>query len=149
MTDKTRQHRTNRVFKSLHKPLTYLGVERTLFYFVCVGAVGAFNLFNSILAGIAVFIGGFLPPNPFHSRRWSAAMNVSAKHTGRAFALPLNSSNTTRRLASAATIRPKTTCKFIAAKFEHDTARPVEIRVRRSTNFPFTAALPSARKATQ
>jgi type IV secretory pathway TrbD component len=60
MPDKTQQkHRTNRVFKSLHKPLTYLGVERTLFYFVCVGAVGAFNLFNSILAGIAVFIGGF------------------------------------------------------------------------------------------
>jgi hypothetical protein len=53
------KHRTNRVFKSMHKPLTYLGVERTLFYFVCVGAVGAFNLFNSILAGIAVFIGGF------------------------------------------------------------------------------------------
>ena len=51
--------RTNRVFKSLHKPLTYLGVERTLFYFVCVGAVGAFNLFNSLLAGVAVFIGGF------------------------------------------------------------------------------------------
>ena len=49
----------NRVYKSLHKPLTYLGVERTLFYFVCVGAVGAFNLFNSLLAGIAVFIGGF------------------------------------------------------------------------------------------
>src|SRR5260370_570768 len=60
MPDKTHQkRRTNRVFKSLHKPLTYLGVERTLFYFVCVGAVGAFNLFNSILAGLAVFIGGF------------------------------------------------------------------------------------------
>ena len=44
MTDKTRQHRTNRVFKSLHKPLTYLGVERTLFYFVCVAAVGAFRM---------------------------------------------------------------------------------------------------------
>jgi hypothetical protein len=55
MPEQPRQkHRTNRVFKSLHKPLTYLGVERTLFYFVCVGAVGAFNLFNSILAGIAV-----------------------------------------------------------------------------------------------
>ena len=53
------KQRTNRVFKSLHKPLTYLGVERTLFYFVCAAAVGAFNLFNSILAGIAVFIGGF------------------------------------------------------------------------------------------
>jgi hypothetical protein len=55
MPDKSQQkQRTNRVFKSLHKPLTYLGVERTLFYFVCVGAVGAFNLFNSILAGIAI-----------------------------------------------------------------------------------------------
>jgi type IV secretory pathway TrbD component len=60
MTDmKPQTRRTNRVFKSLHKPLTYLGVDRTLFYFVCVGAVGAFNLFNSILAGIAVFIAGF------------------------------------------------------------------------------------------
>jgi type IV secretory pathway TrbD component len=55
----TSKSRRNRVFKSLHKPLTYLGVERTLFYFVCVGSVGAFNLFNSSLAGIAVFIGGF------------------------------------------------------------------------------------------
>jgi type IV secretory pathway TrbD component len=53
------KHRTNPVFKSLHKPLTYLGVERTVFYFVCVGAVGVFNLFNSILAGMAVFVGGF------------------------------------------------------------------------------------------
>ena len=60
MTDvKPQLKRTNRVFKSLHKPLTYLGVERGLFYLVCVGAVGAFNLFNSILAGIAVFIGGY------------------------------------------------------------------------------------------
>ena len=60
MTDRKPQpKRTNRGFKSLHKPLTYLGVERGLFYLVCVGAVGAFNLFNSILAGIAVFIGGF------------------------------------------------------------------------------------------
>ena len=60
MTDQiTVRNRTNRVFKSLHKPLTYLGVERTLFYFVCVAAVGTFNLFNSILAGIAVFVGGF------------------------------------------------------------------------------------------
>jgi type IV secretory pathway TrbD component len=56
---KLNRKRTNRVFKSLHTPLTYLGVERTLFYLVCVSAVGAFNLFNSLLAGIAVFIGGF------------------------------------------------------------------------------------------
>jgi type IV secretory pathway TrbD component len=51
--------RSNRVFKSLHKPLTYLGIERTVFYLVCVAAVGAFNLFDSILAGLAVFVGGF------------------------------------------------------------------------------------------
>jgi len=57
---KSNRKRTNRVFKSLHKPLTYLGVERTLFYLISVSAVGAFNLFNSILAGIAVFMGGFV-----------------------------------------------------------------------------------------
>ena len=52
--------RRNRVFKSLHKPLTYLGVERTVFYFVCVGAVGVFNLFESVLAGLVLFFGGFI-----------------------------------------------------------------------------------------
>src|ERR1700739_452511 len=51
--------RRNRLYKSLHKPLTYLGVERTLFYFICVGGVGSFNLFNSLIAGVAVFVGGF------------------------------------------------------------------------------------------
>lgn len=51
--------RSNRVYKSLNKPLTYMGVERTLFFFVCVATVGAFNLFNSLLAGAAVFLGGF------------------------------------------------------------------------------------------
>jgi type IV secretory pathway TrbD component len=52
--------RKNRLYKSLRKPLTYLGVERTPFFFVCVGAVGTFNLFNSLLAGLTVFIGGFI-----------------------------------------------------------------------------------------
>jgi len=51
--------RRNKVFKSLHKPLTYLGVERTVFYFVCVAAVAVFNLFGSLLAGVIVFIGGY------------------------------------------------------------------------------------------
>jgi len=37
-----------------------LGVERTVFYFICVGAVGVFNLFESLLAGVVVFIGGFI-----------------------------------------------------------------------------------------
>ena len=60
MQTHTKTLRKNRVYKSLHKPLTYLGVERTLFYFICVGAVGAFNLFNSLLEGLAVFIVGFI-----------------------------------------------------------------------------------------
>src|SRR5205814_5337757 len=51
----TDNHRRNRVFKSLHKPLTYLGVERTLFFFICVSAVAVFNLFESLLAGVVVF----------------------------------------------------------------------------------------------
>lgn len=59
MQTHTTNRRRNRVYKSLHKPLTYLGVERTLFYFVCVGGVGAFNLFNSLLAGVSVFLGGY------------------------------------------------------------------------------------------
>jgi type IV secretory pathway TrbD component len=59
MRTHTTTRRSNRIFKSLHKPLTYLGVERTLFYFVWVGAVGAFNLFNSLIAGVAVFVVGF------------------------------------------------------------------------------------------
>ena len=59
MQTHTTTRRRNRVYKSLHKPLTYLGVERTLFFFVGAGAAGAFNLFNSLVAGIAVFVGGF------------------------------------------------------------------------------------------
>ena len=51
--------RRNTVFKSLHKPLTYMGIERKVFFFVCVGSVGAFNLFDSLLAGGVVFLGGF------------------------------------------------------------------------------------------
>ena len=50
----TTQKRRNRVFKSLHKPLTYMGIERTLFFMICVSAVGMFNLFNSIIGG-AIF----------------------------------------------------------------------------------------------
>ena len=56
----TNVRRRNRVYKSLHKPLTYLGVERTLFFCISVIAVGTFNLFNSLSAGLIVFVGGFL-----------------------------------------------------------------------------------------
>ena len=35
----TTEKRRNRVFKSLHKPLTYMGIERTLFFMIAVSAV--------------------------------------------------------------------------------------------------------------
>lgn len=59
MAEQKPTRRRNRVFKSLHKPLTYLGVERSLFFFICVISVGVFNLFNSLLAGLILFVGGF------------------------------------------------------------------------------------------
>ena len=58
MSDSTQ--RRNSVFKSLHKPLTYMGIERKVFFFVCVAGVGAFNLFDSLLAGAVVFAGGVI-----------------------------------------------------------------------------------------
>jgi type IV secretory pathway TrbD component len=56
---RTDNRRRNRVFKSLHKPLTYLGIERTLFFFVCMSAVAVFNLLESLLAAVVVFLGGY------------------------------------------------------------------------------------------
>ncbi len=48
--------RRNRVFKSLHRPMTYMGIERSLFMLTGVAGAVAFNLFDSILAGILVFV---------------------------------------------------------------------------------------------
>ena len=56
---KTIHKRSNRVFKSLHKPLTYLGVERTVFYMICVSGVGAFKLLFQILQHRVVMSNGF------------------------------------------------------------------------------------------
>lgn len=60
MTDDKPKARINRVYKSLHKPLTYMGVERMLFYFVCVTALAFFVLFSSLLAAVIVWAGGFM-----------------------------------------------------------------------------------------
>ena len=103
MTDhKTARIRTNRVFKSLHKPLTYLGVERTLFYFVCVAAVGAFNLFNSILAGMEPSISSTLslPGRPF-------LLAASLSDTGRQIVtLPFSASSPSPSATKPATTLP-------------------------------------------
>ena len=48
--------RINLVHRSLSRPLTILGAERTLFFFaMCVGA-GTFNLLGSLLAGLLMFL---------------------------------------------------------------------------------------------
>jgi type IV secretory pathway TrbD component len=53
MTD---ARRINRVHRSLSRPLTILGAERKLFFFaMCLGA-GTFNLLNSLLGGLLMFL---------------------------------------------------------------------------------------------
>ena len=48
--------RINIVHRSLSKPLTILGAERKLFFFaMCVGA-GTFNLLDSLLGGVLMFV---------------------------------------------------------------------------------------------
>jgi type IV secretory pathway TrbD component len=48
--------RVNRVHRSLSRPLTILGAERKLFFFaMCLGAA-TFNLLNSLLGGLLIFL---------------------------------------------------------------------------------------------
>ena len=48
--------RINTVHRSLSRPLTILGAERKLFFFaMCVGA-GTFNLLDSLLGGVLMFV---------------------------------------------------------------------------------------------
>jgi type IV secretory pathway TrbD component len=48
--------RINPVHRSLSRPLTILGAERKLFFFaMCLGA-GTFNLLNSLLGGVLIFV---------------------------------------------------------------------------------------------
>lgn len=52
----TGTRRLNTVHRSLSKPLTILGAERKLFFFaMCVGA-GTFNLLDSLLGGVLMFV---------------------------------------------------------------------------------------------
>ena len=48
------------VYRSINKPLLFLGVDRRLFFFaVCMGAA-VFNLFNSVVGGLVVLISLYL-----------------------------------------------------------------------------------------
>ena len=49
--------RRNRVFKSLHKPLTYMGIERSLFILAATAALATFEVSRSLLGGLTMFAG--------------------------------------------------------------------------------------------
>lgn len=52
----TNARRLNMVHRSLSRPLTILGAERKFFFFaMCVGA-GTFNLLDSLLGGLLMFL---------------------------------------------------------------------------------------------
>ena len=52
----TYERRINPVQRSLSRPLTILGAERKLFFFaMCLGAA-TFNLLNSLLGGLLMFL---------------------------------------------------------------------------------------------
>ncbi len=42
------------VYRSINKPLLFLGVDRRLFFFAVVMGAAVFNLFNSLVGGICV-----------------------------------------------------------------------------------------------
>jgi len=48
---------THAVHKALHRPLTYFGVDRRLFFLSLMIGAAAFNLFYSFLAGLLLFAG--------------------------------------------------------------------------------------------
>jgi type IV secretory pathway TrbD component len=55
------------VYRSLNKPLTIWGVERSLFFLAAVMGAASFNFFESLLGGLLMFIVLFL------AARWATA----------------------------------------------------------------------------
>lgn len=50
----------NQVFRTLNRPLTILGAERKLFFFALVLGACVFNLLNSLLGAMAMFVALYL-----------------------------------------------------------------------------------------
>jgi len=44
------------VYRSINKPLLFLGVDRRLFFFAVVMGAAVFNLFNSLIGGLIVLV---------------------------------------------------------------------------------------------
>lgn len=54
------ERRLNTVYKVINKPLTIMGAARDLFFLSAVLGAGIFNLFNSLLGGLVIFLVGVL-----------------------------------------------------------------------------------------
>ncbi len=54
------ERRINTVYKVINKPLTIMGAARDLFFLSAVLGAGMFNLFNSLLGGLLIFVAGVL-----------------------------------------------------------------------------------------
>ncbi len=50
--------RINTVYNVINKPLTIMGAARDLFFLAAILGAGIFNLFESLLGGIVIFIVG-------------------------------------------------------------------------------------------
>jgi type IV secretory pathway TrbD component len=55
--------RSNPVYRAINKPLTILGAERRLFFAALVLGGAVFNLFGSLLGGIAMALVLLIPAN--------------------------------------------------------------------------------------
>lgn len=49
------EHRINRVYRSINRPLTIWGVERGLFFLALMTGVGLFNFFGNLFDGVIGF----------------------------------------------------------------------------------------------
>ena len=75
----------HRVYKSINKPLTIWGAERRLFFMALVMGAGTFNLFGSLMGGLAMFTALYV------FARWAAVTDPEILR------ILLNSSQSKRR----------------------------------------------------
>jgi type IV secretory pathway TrbD component len=54
------EHRHNKVFKAMNRPLTVLGAERRLFFVALISGGAIFSLMHSLGGGILLFVVGVI-----------------------------------------------------------------------------------------
>lgn len=53
-------HRRNKTYKTMNRPLTVLGAERRLFFVALISGGAVFSLMHSLLGGILLFVAGVI-----------------------------------------------------------------------------------------